>query len=130
MYFIVMLFIVTCKKFKDIFLQITINVLKNRYVVSSFFTCFFAFLTQQLSGVNIMIFHALTLFNVGGSGDLTGNEQTVLIGGVQILSCFLAMYLIDIVGRRILLIVSSILMGLFLILLGNRLSMIDVHHSK
>jgi len=67
-----------------------------------------------------MIFYALTLFNVGGSGDLTGSEQTVLIGGVQILSCFLAMCLIDVVGRRILLIVSSVLMGLFLILLGKR----------
>ncbi|XP_018055908.1 PREDICTED: facilitated trehalose transporter Tret1-like [Atta colombica] len=98
--------------------KITINVLKNRYVLSSFFACFFAFLAQQLSGVNIMIFYALTLFNVGGSGDLTGSEQTVLIGGVQILSCFLAMCLIDVVGRRILLIVSSVLMGLFLILLG------------
>jgi len=66
-----------------------------------------------------MIFYALTLFNVGGSGDLTGGEQTILIGGIQILSCFLAMSLIDIVGRRILLIVSSIFMGLFLILLGK-----------
>ncbi|XP_018401127.1 PREDICTED: facilitated trehalose transporter Tret1-like [Cyphomyrmex costatus] len=98
--------------------KITINVFKNRYVISSFFTCFFAFLTQQLSGINIMIFYALTLFNIGGSGNLTGSEQTVLIGGVQILSCFLAMCLIDVVGRRILLIISSILMGLFLILLG------------
>lgn len=106
--------------FKLFPLQITINVLKNRNVTSAFFTCFFAFLIQQLSGVNIMIFNALTLFNVGGSGNLTGSEQTVLIGGVQILSCFLAIGLIDVVGRRTLLIVSSILMGLFLILLGKR----------
>ncbi|XP_011876304.1 PREDICTED: facilitated trehalose transporter Tret1-like [Vollenhovia emeryi] len=98
--------------------KVTINVLKNRRVASSFFACLFAFLTQQLSGVNIMIFYALTLFNVGGSGDLTASEQTVLIGGVQILSCFLAMGLTDVIGRRKLLIASSILMGLFLILLG------------
>lgn len=107
-------------------LQITINVLKNRRVASSFFTCFFAFLIQQLSGVNIMIFYALTYFNVGGSSDLTGSEQTVLIGGVQILSCFLAMGLIDIIGRRRLLLVSSILMGLFLILLGKRFPIIII----
>ncbi|KAL6264167.1 hypothetical protein P5V15_004247 [Pogonomyrmex californicus] len=98
--------------------KITINVLKNRHTARSFFTCFFAFLTQQLSGANIMIFYALTLFNVGGSGDLTGSEQTVVVGGVQILFCFLAMSLIDIVGRQKLLIASSMLMGLFLILLG------------
>ncbi|XP_036145944.1 facilitated trehalose transporter Tret1-like [Monomorium pharaonis] len=98
--------------------KITINVLKNRHVANAFLTCFFAFLTYQLSGINITIFYALTLFNVGGSGDLTASEQTVLIGGVQILSCFLAMGLIDIVGRRILLTVSSTFMGIFLILLG------------
>lgn len=68
-----------------------------------------------------MIFYALTLFNVGGSGDLTGSEQTVVVGGLQILSCFLATCLIDVLGRRVLLTVSSVLMGLFLILLGKRL---------
>ncbi|GAB1860365.1 Sugar transporter ERD6-like 6 [Camponotus japonicus] len=96
----------------------TMSILKNRYIVSSFFTCFFAFLAQQLSGVNIMIFYALTLFNVGGSGDLTASEQTIVIGSIQILSCFLATSLINMVGRRILLITSSMLMGLFLMLLG------------
>ncbi|XP_070169312.1 facilitated trehalose transporter Tret1 [Polyergus mexicanus] len=96
----------------------TMSILKNRYIISCFFACFFAFLAQQLSGVNTMIFYALTLFNVGGSGNLTASEQTIVIGGIQILSCFLAMGLINIVGRRILLIVSSTLMGLFLILLG------------
>ncbi|XP_070517433.1 facilitated trehalose transporter Tret1 [Cardiocondyla obscurior] len=98
--------------------KIAVNVFKNRRVASSFLACFFAFLTQQLSGINIMIFYALTLFNIGGSGDLTGSELTVLIGGMQILSCFLTMGLINILGRRILLITSSILMGLFLTLLG------------
>lgn len=96
------------------------SILKNRHIVRSFFTCFFVFLAQQLSGVTIMIFYALTLFNVGGSGDLTASEQTIVIGGIQILSCFLAIGLIDMVGRRILLIVSSMLMGLFLMLLGKQ----------
>lgn len=75
-----------------------------------------------MSGVNTMIFYALTLFNVGGSGDLTGSEQTIVIGAVQILSCSLATGLINVLGRRILLTISTVLMGLFLILLGNDLS--------
>ncbi|RLU26857.1 hypothetical protein DMN91_000655 [Ooceraea biroi] len=98
--------------------KVTIDTMKNRYVARSFFACLFAFLTQQLSGVNIMIFYALTFFNVGGSGDLTGSEHTVVVGGLQILSCFLATCLIDVLGRRVLLTVSAALMGLFLILLG------------
>ncbi|XP_020294864.1 facilitated trehalose transporter Tret1-like [Pseudomyrmex gracilis] len=98
--------------------KIKINILQNRYVVKSFFACFFAFVAQQMSGVNTMIFYALTLFNVGGSGDLTGSEQTIVIGAVQILSCSLATGLINVLGRRILLTISTVLMGLFLILLG------------
>lgn len=59
------------------------------------------------------------VFNVGGSGDMSGSQQTVVVGAVQIVSCILATTLVDIVGRRILATVSSIIMGLLLILLGN-----------
>ncbi|KAL6423531.1 hypothetical protein ACFW04_010234 [Cataglyphis niger] len=96
----------------------TMSILKNRHIISSFCTCFFAFLAQQLSGVNTIIFYALTFFNIGGSGNITASEQTIVISSIQILSCFLAMSLINMVGRRILLIVSASLMGLFLMLLG------------
>lgn len=76
-------------------------------------------LGQQLSGVNIMIFYALTLFNTIGSGELTGNEQTLVVGAVQILASLLAAFLVDLLGRRILLTVSTLLMGLSLMLLGK-----------
>lgn len=95
--------------------------LRNRRVLRCFFACVLAFLTQQLGGVNVITFYSLTLFEFGGSGDLTGSEQTVVVSSVQILSCLAAMRLIDTFGRRILLVVSSALMGLFLILLGKRL---------
>jgi len=97
----------------------------NRHIVRSFFMCLFAFLSQQMSGVNVMIFHALVLFNLSGSGNMTGSEETLVIGALQILSCFLAMCLINILGRRILLVVSVTLMGLFSILLGKRLLVVD-----
>lgn len=76
-------------------------------------------ITQQLSGINVIIPNALMVFNVGGSGDMSGSQQTVVVGAVQIVSCILATTLVDIVGRRILATVSSIIMGLLLILLGN-----------
>ncbi|KAH0949027.1 hypothetical protein HN011_009427, partial [Eciton burchellii] len=98
--------------------KIRIRMLMNRHIVRSFFMCLFAFLSQQMSGVNVMIFHALVLFNLSGSGNMTGSEETLVIGALQILSCFLAMCLINILGRRILLVVSVTLMGLFSILLG------------
>ncbi|EFN84065.1 Solute carrier family 2, facilitated glucose transporter member 8 [Harpegnathos saltator] len=98
--------------------KITREVLWNWRVARSFLACLFAFLTQQLGGVNIMLFYSLILFDFGGSGYLTVSEQTVVLGVVQVLSCLIATGLIDILGRRILLVISSALMGLFLILLG------------
>ncbi|XP_032684850.1 facilitated trehalose transporter Tret1-like [Odontomachus brunneus] len=98
--------------------KITRDVLCNRRIVRPCLACVFAFLTQQLSGVNIMLFYSLTLFDIGGSGYLTASELTVILGAVQILSCLVATGLIDVLGRRALLAVSSVLMGLFLVLLG------------
>ena len=78
-----------------------------------------------------MIFYALILFDTSGSGELTGSEQTLVIGAVQILVSLLAAFLVDVLGRRILLTLSSLLMGLFLILLGKYHSqMYDVAKSE
>ncbi|KZC08076.1 Facilitated trehalose transporter Tret1, partial [Dufourea novaeangliae] len=94
------------------------TMIKNRRVLRSFATCLGVVLSQHLSGANMMIFYALTLFNTIGSGELTGSEQTLLVGAVQILASLLAALLVDVLGRRILLALSTSLMGLFLILLG------------
>ncbi|XP_017887151.1 facilitated trehalose transporter Tret1-like [Ceratina calcarata] len=98
--------------------KINMKLLKNRRVLRSIVTCIGVMLGQNLCGANMMIFHALTLFDITGSGELTGSEQTMVIGAVQILVSFLAASLVDVLGRRILLTVSCLLMGVFLILLG------------
>ncbi|XP_031833976.2 facilitated trehalose transporter Tret1 [Nomia melanderi] len=105
--------------------KVNLNMLKNGRVLRSFAACLGVMLSRQLNGVNVMIFYALTLFNTIGSGELTGSEQTLLVGCVQILASLLAAFLVDILGRRILLAVSTLLMGLFLILLGWFFSLRD-----
>ncbi|XP_078037312.1 facilitated trehalose transporter Tret1 [Augochlora pura] len=95
-----------------------LKLLKNRRVLRSLVACLGVVLSHQFSSVNVMIFYALTLFNTIGSGELTGTEQTLLVGGVQILASLVAAFFVDVLGRRILLVVSTLLMGLFLILLG------------
>lgn len=102
--------------------QFSLRLLKNRRVLRSMVTCFGIILGQHLCGVNMMIFYALMLFETTGSGELTGSEQTLVVGAVQILVCLLAAFLVDVLGRRILLTVSSLFMGLFLILLGKPFS--------
>lgn len=106
--------------------QFSLRLLKNRRILRSMATCFGIILGQHLCGVNMMIFYALMLFETTGSGELTGSEQTLVVGAVQILVCLLAAFLVDVLGRRILLTVSSLFMGLFLILLGKPFYQINV----
>ncbi|CAK9800912.1 Facilitated trehalose transporter Tret1 [Anthophora quadrimaculata] len=96
----------------------SLKLLRNRRVLRSIATCFGVMASQHLCGANMMIFYALTFFDMSGSGELTGSEQTLVVGAVQIFVSILAAYLVSILGRRILLTVSTLLMGVFLILLG------------
>ncbi|XP_060828782.1 facilitated trehalose transporter Tret1-like [Bombus pascuorum] len=105
--------------------KFSLKLVRNRRVLRSIATCFGVILAQHLCGVNMMIFYALILFDTSGSGELTGSEQTLVVGAVQILVSLLAAFLVDVLGRRILLTLSSLLMGLFLILLGWFFSLRD-----
>ena len=103
------------------------KIIRNRKVLLSLIVCHGVIIGQQLSGVNPMIFYALPIFNNGGSGNITGEELTIVVGAVQISSCLVSMFVIDRCGRRILLTMSATTMGLSLILLGNSLSSKDVN---
>ncbi|XP_047366818.1 facilitated trehalose transporter Tret1-like [Vespa velutina] len=94
------------------------GLMKNRRVLHSFLMCFGVMMIHQFSGFSTFITYALTIFETQGSGLLNGSELTLVVGIVQILSCLLAYTLIDVLGRRILLTISSAFMGLFLGLLG------------
>ncbi|CAG5079139.1 Similar to Tret1-2: Facilitated trehalose transporter Tret1-2 homolog (Drosophila melanogaster) [Cotesia congregata] len=94
------------------------KVLKNFNVIRAIIVCHGVIIIQQLSGINTLTFYATVIFNNGGSGELTGAQQTLVIGGLQIISCIFCMLVIDFWGRRILLAVSGIIMGLSMILFG------------
>lgn len=100
-------------------LQGIAKILKKRKVWWAIVVCHGVIIAQQLSGINTMIFYALLIFNMGGSGDLSGEELTLVVGGVQILSCLLCTLTVDRIGRRILLTVSAASTGISLILLGK-----------
>ncbi|KAI4488275.1 hypothetical protein M0804_005123 [Polistes exclamans] len=98
--------------------KMTIGLMKNRQVLHSFLMCFGVMMIQQFSGFSTFITYALTIFETQGSGLLNGSELTLVVALVQILSSIMAYMLIDILGRRILLTISSAFMGVFLALLG------------
>lgn len=75
-------------------------------------------LFQQLSGINAVIFYTVSIFKMSGS-TINNYLSTIIVGVVNLLSTFLANVLIDRLGRKILLYVSSVLIVLSLVALGT-----------
>lgn len=75
-------------------------------------------LFQQLSGINAIIFYAASIFKMAGS-TIDKNVSSIIIGVVNFVSTFIATAIIDRLGRKILLYISSITMIVTLVLLGT-----------
>lgn len=75
-------------------------------------------LFQQLSGINAVIFYTVSIFKMSGS-TINNYLSTIIVGVVNLISTFLANVLIDRLGRKILLYVSSVLIVLSLVALGT-----------
>ncbi|KAG5877579.1 hypothetical protein JTB14_003730 [Gonioctena quinquepunctata] len=72
---------------------------------------------QQFSGINFLIFYSTRIFEESGS-TLKESYCTVIIGVVNFISTFIATALIDRLGRKILLYISSVSMIVSLGVLG------------
>lgn len=66
---------------------------------------------QQFSGVNVIMFYTVTIFNAAHL-TMDPNVQTVIVGAVGVVGTFVSIFISDLTGRRILLIVSGFLMTL------------------
>ncbi|KAH8269456.1 hypothetical protein KR018_003388, partial [Drosophila ironensis] len=66
---------------------------------------------QQLTGINAIMFYSTAIFKDAGSS-LEPRFATIVIGVVQVIATILAIFLIEKIGRKILLLVSAFLMGL------------------
>ncbi|XP_071549837.1 trehalose transporter 1-like protein [Panulirus ornatus] len=73
---------------------------------------------QQFSGVNPVLFNLTTIFSDSGSS-ISDDVSSISIGAVQVVATFLAALLMDRAGRKLLLIVSSSIMALSLVSLGE-----------
>ncbi|XP_015109398.1 facilitated trehalose transporter Tret1 isoform X2 [Diachasma alloeum] len=72
---------------------------------------------QQLSGINAVIFYTVEIFKSAGSS-IESNLSTIIVGIVNFASTFVATALIDRLGRKILLYISSAAMIVTLATLG------------
>lgn len=75
-------------------------------------------LFQQLSGINAVIFYAASIFKMSGSS-VDENLSSIIIGIVNFVSTFIATVLIDRLGRKMLLYISSVSMITTLVVLGS-----------
>lgn len=74
-------------------------------------------LFQQFSGINAVIFYAQSIFEAAGS-TLEPALCTIIVGVVQVVMTVASALLIEKAGRRLLLLQSSVVMGLCLVMLG------------
>lgn len=81
---------------------------------------------QQFTGINAIIFYSPVFFSSLGSGDKTALESSCIVGAVNVLSTLVAVFGVDRVGRRALLLEAGVQMFvaeiLVAILLGHYFS--------
>jgi SP family arabinose:H+ symporter-like MFS transporter len=73
---------------------------------------------QQVTGINSIIYYAPVIFKETGIDSASSLLQTIGIGVVNVIATFVAIGLVDKVGRKKLLLTGSLLMGLSLVAIG------------
>jgi MFS transporter, SP family, xylose:H+ symportor len=73
---------------------------------------------QQITGINVFLYYAPEIFKHFGTGTDTALLETVAVGAVNLLFTLVAIGTVDQLGRRRLLIIGSLGMGLCLVLTG------------
>ncbi|XP_018007854.1 facilitated trehalose transporter Tret1 [Hyalella azteca] len=66
---------------------------------------------QQLCGINAFVFNLDTIFKSAGSG-LSSEVSSILCALVQTLATFISFFLVETAGRKLLLVISAVVMGL------------------
>jgi sugar porter (SP) family MFS transporter len=83
----------------------------KRANVKAFVIAFALMFFQQFSGINAVILYTSDIFHSAGV-DLDANTAAIIVGAFQVVATFLSSLVIDKVGRKILLFISGLVMGL------------------
>ncbi|GFN31502.1 sugar porter family MFS transporter [Paenibacillus xylaniclasticus] len=73
---------------------------------------------QQITGINAVLYYAPEILKETGAGTNAALLQTILVGAINVIFTILAIWLIDKIGRKVLLLVGSSIMTVCLILIG------------
>ncbi|XP_063918717.1 facilitated trehalose transporter Tret1-like [Zophobas morio] len=83
-----------------------IDFFKSRIYMKGLVISFVLILTQQLSGINAILFYTEEIFQDAGANGLSPEVSSIIIGLVVFLSSFGTPFLVDRLGRKLLLLVS------------------------
>ncbi|XP_077295891.1 facilitated trehalose transporter Tret1-like isoform X2 [Arctopsyche grandis] len=83
---------------------------------------------QQMSGINALIFYTVKIFKSSGS-TIDENLSTIIVGVVNFVSTFVAAFLIDRLGRKILLYISGTAMVIALMILGTFYYLLEIKYD-
>lgn len=95
-----------------------------------YISCLLVFF-QQFSGINAVLFYMTDIFKASGTS-LNPDIATIIIGAVQLASSFVTPFVVDRLGRRVLMLISScgtaigsVLLGMFFLLDRNGSPVVD-----
>jgi len=105
------------QKSKSSFFQGVKKLFSSNYRIVTFIVIILAIL-QQVSGINVIMYYAPSIFENIGLGKSSAIFQSLSVGVVMSIFTIIAMFLVDKVGRKQLLIIGSIGMAVSLYLMG------------
>ncbi|XP_043278857.1 facilitated trehalose transporter Tret1 isoform X2 [Venturia canescens] len=92
------------------------SAIRSRAAIKGLIIAFGLMFFQQLSGVNAIIFYAGGIF-----AQATGSNAswpTIVVGAMQVIAVFVSTIIVDKLGRRLLLLISSVSMCITTLILG------------
>ena len=75
-------------------------------------------LLQQVTGINVFLYYAPEIFKKMGTGTDTALLQTVVVGAVNLSFTIIAIWTVDLIGRKPLMIFGAAGMGISLVAMG------------
>lgn len=94
-----------------------IAAIKKKTALKAILICYALMLFQQLSGINAVIFNTSQIFSDAGA-TIPATISTIIIGVIQVIATFISSLVVDKLGRRILLLLSALVMCLCSTALG------------
>ncbi|KAJ0178513.1 hypothetical protein K1T71_006336 [Dendrolimus kikuchii] len=103
-----------------------LSAITKKTAVKALIICYALMVFQQLSGINAVIFNSSSIFSDAGAA-MDAAVSTIIIGVIQVVATFVSSLVVDKLGRRILLLLSALVMCICSTALGVFFFLQDTH---